>query len=803
MKASHQWLRSLLKKLVQTPAEVAAQLTAAGVEVEGLHDEAAPFANMYAVEITAIEPHPNAEKLRLATVRLGEESLRIVCGAPNIEVGMRVPLARIGAVLPSGMRLESKAIRGIESQGMLCSASELGLSAESSGVLVLPPDARVGAPLAEALGRTDVVYEIAPPANRPDLLSHLGIAREVGALLELALVEPELKLKESKEKAKSKASVRIEASDRAPRYLGRVIEGVSVGPSPAWLVRRLEGLGLRSISNLVDATNLVLFELGQPLHAFDLDKLGGQAIIVRTAKPGERLRTLDGQDRALDPDDLVIADQDRAVALAGVMGGADSEVTASTTRVLLESAAFDPRSVRRTSKRHALHTEASHRFERGIDPAEVERALDRCAQLIVELAGGAVLKGRLEAGKKAKEKKAISLRAERATALLGRVVTQKEIRGTLGRLGLSEVKTKKKRGAFSFVPPSYRLDLALEVDLIDELARVGGYALIPTVMPGMGGAVRTEGVAFDPIATAARALVAEGYLEAISLAFSSRAQCAALGLDVSRAVEVQNPLGEESALMRTSMLPALLKAAVHNQSVMRTDLRLFEIGKTFIWGQPAGELPVEESSLGVLLRGRRGARGWWEKATPADVLDLKGTLEALLEAFGVRGFKVRPAERPFLHPGATGEIFLGEERLGVFGELHPEAMKKVGLEGAKVFVAELSLDVLNRHRGGPAQMRSLPRFPGVGRDLSFFLDRKIAAEDVLGLVARVGGPDLEDVEVFDVYEGKGVPEGKRSMAVSLAFRRADRTLTDGEVDASEAAVIQALRTELGADVRVG
>ena len=804
MKVSHHWLTLLLKKLGATPAEVASRLTAAGVEVEGLEEEAQAFAGMFVGEITALGPHPSADKLQLATLSLGAESLVLVSGAPNLKVGARVPVARLGAKLKNGVVLAAREIRGVPSPGMLCSAAELGLSEDASGVLLLEGGFPPGTPLAEALGRTDTVLELAPPANRPDLLSHLGVAREVAALFDVELSLPSTKLKEGAEKAKAKAEVEIQARDRSDRYLGRVIEGVKVGPSPAWLVRRLEGLGLRSISNLVDVTNLVLFELGHPLHAFDLDRLEGQRIIVRQAALGETLLTLDGVSRRLEEDDLVIADAVRPVALAGVMGGSASEVSAATTRVLLESAHFDPKSVRRSSKRHGLHTEASHRFERGVDPEMIVVALDRAAALIAELGQGGIAKGRLEAGKKPKAKKAIALRPARAELVLGRVVTQKEIRSTLSRLGLTEVKEKKKkapRGALHFAPPSHRLDLSLEVDLIDEIARIGGYGLIPTEMPRAQAQVRTEGVVFDPVATARAALVGEGYFEAISLAFSSRSQCEALGLDVARAVEVQNPLGEESALLRLSMLPALLKAARLNQSVMRTDVRLFEIGNTFAWADRPGELPVETPSLGVLLRGRRAARGWWDKDTPIDVLDLKGSLEALLEAFGVRGARFVAGASPFLHPGASGRILIGEEAIGIFGELHPDVMARFELEGAKVCVAELSLTPIARLRGGPLRMKALPRFPGVGRDLSFFLDRSIAAEAVLGLVSRAAGPDLEGAEIFDVYEGKGVPAGKRSMAVALSFRKKERTLTDAEVDASQAAVIAALQSELQAEVR--
>lgn len=833
MKASLQWIREILPRLPDDAARVAQRLTDAGLEVESTHDQAAAFAHLVAVEIRAIEPHPNADKLRLVTVWDGRAEHRIVCGAPHLELGSKVPLAKLGAELPGGLVIAAREIRGVPSEGMLCSASELGLSQDGSGLYLLPPKTKPGRPLAEVLGQTDVVLDVAPPANRADLLSHHGLARELAALFELDQPEVKTKLKESKSKAD--AQVEIVAQDRCPRYLGRVIDGVAVGPSPAPVVQRLAALGIRSISNVVDATNLVLMELGHPLHAFDLERLAESRVVVRRAAEGEALTTLDGVARTLSADDLVIADAARPIALAGVMGGGDSEVGPTTTRILLESAHFEARGVRRTAKRHGLHTEASHRFERGTDPAMVEAALDRCAQLIMELAGGSIRKGVISAGRARSKPVVVSIRPERATAVLGRAVDRAEIRRTLGGLGLSKAEaprasskkaskaSKKKPGGtvLHFEVPSWRSDLSREVDLIEELARIAGFGVIPTVLPGAGGAVKAQPAAVDPLDDVRRALVAEGYHEAISLAFASPSQLQAIGLDLDSAVVVANPLGEESALMRPSLLPALLKATRHNQAMSRTDVRLFEVGRSFRWGavhrnpadgvhsdrnpadgvHSADGLPEETTRAAIVLRGRRGAAGWWGGNELSDVFDLKGAVEAVLEAFAVEA-TFAPVSRPWLHPRSAGELRGPDGAvLGELGELHPDVAERLDLDGPPVFVAELSVDALAAARGAVRKMRPLPRFPAVARDLSFFVDRSIPAGELLASVRQAAGGALEQVGLFDVYEGKGVPDGERSVAVTMAFRAADRTLTDAEIDAAQTAIIAALEGTHRARVR--
>lgn len=817
MKASLNWIKELLPALKASAKSIERKLTDVGLEVEEVIRQADKFEHIVAAEVRALQPHPGADRLRLATVFDGEGEQTVVCGAPNVEVGQKIVFARLGAKLPAGFTIEPRKIRGVKSEGMICSEAELGLGGDGDGIMVLAPRVKPGKPIAKVLGQTDVIFEIAATPNRPDVLSHLGLARELAAIYGLVMPAPTVGLTESGEAASSRAKIEIRSSTRCTRYVGRVIEGVKVGPSPAWVVRRLEAVGLRPISNVVDATNLALMELGHPLHGFDLDKLAGRRIIVRKAKDGEKLKTIDEVERTLTADDLVIADGKVPVALAGVMGGADSEVGAETTNVLLEAAMFDPRTVRRSAKRHALHTDASHRFERGADPLGLERGIDRCAALILELAGGTLLSGRIEVVEREHEAGIVGVRPERASLVLGRPVDKKEVRAALLALGLKKVaaprddKVKKKgkksdrppsKSTMFFSVPSWRVDLNREEDLIEEVARMTGYDSIPTIMPSLPPDVWTTAPKPDPAEQIRDALVADGFSEAISLAFNSKAQLDAMGFDTDRGVLLANPLGEESAIMRMSLLPALLRGARHNQTLLRTDLRLFELGHSFEWASPPGKLPVEHNQLAMLMRGLRAPKSWVTDDSSIDDFDLKATLERLLAAFAIDRVTLRACECAWLHPRSAVEVLVGDVVLGVAGELHPDVADKFELDGPALFVAELDVDALESVRGATRTFSALPRFPAVGRDLSFFIDRNVAADTILDTV-RAKAEFLEDVRVFDVYEGKGLPAGKRSIAVSMTFRLADRTLTDAEVDGSQSRIMSGLTKDLGAEIRSG
>ena len=826
MKASLNWLKELLPELSETPQQIEQKLTDVGIEVEEIEYQASAIENVVTAEVTDLEPHPNADRLRLATVFDGSESHKVVCGAPNIEKGQKIIFAKLGASLPIGLTIEPRKIRGVQSSGMVCSEAELGLSEESDGIMVLDGDIKPGIPASEALGRNDVIYELGVTPNRPDVLSHIGVARELAATFGYTQPSPSVELPKGAGAASECAKISIQWPERCSRYIGRVLKGVKVGPSPDWVVRRLQSVGQRSISNVVDATNLVLLETGHPLHAFDLNRLGGAEIIVRAAQSGEKMTTLDGVERTLTEDDLVIADAKVPVALAGVMGGADSEVTEETVDILLEAAMFYAPGIRRSSKRHGLHTEASHRFERGADALALEYAIERCAQLILEMAGGELAEGAIDVVEQAFEPVQAFIRPERAALLLGRDVDADEVTDVLTRLGLNPLdnyealsKTHQERlgvyakqsTAMYFQAPSWRVDLAREEDLIEEVARISGYEKIPTLMPSLPTTVWTHAPAKDWSAEARQTMVGLGYYETISLAFNSAKQLDAVGVEHSTAVRLTNPLGEESAFMRTSLLPAQLRSAKLNQSLMRTDLRLFEIGRTFEWGTETassadgrGRLPEETLRLSLLLRGQRSPRSWSSGTEVCDVFDLKAHLDVLLRGFDIRTYDCVAGTAHILHPKYATDIVVDGQVVGFFGVLHPDVAKAFDLEGPDVLVAELDLDLLSGKIGHLAKFKALPKYPSVARDLSFFVDKSVAVTQILATARSADGQDLlESVELFDVYEGKGLPQGKRSVAIRMTYRSIDATLTDTDVDEALGILEQTLEGQVGAEIRRG
>ncbi len=812
MKASLKWIKEILPSLKAAPSAIEKRFNAVGLEVEAVQRQVTPLDGVIVGEVKKLVAHPDADKLRIASVFDGEKTHQVVCGAPNVKEGQRVAFAPAGLTLPNGITLEERKIRGVDSSGMICSEAELHISDEHEGILVTKPRAKAGRPLSKVEGLDDVVFELGVTPNRPDVLSHFGLARELAAIFGLDRPKASVRVRESGGDAKAHASVKV-VDKRCEKYAGRVVLGVKVGPSPTWVKRRLKQLGIRSISNVVDATNIVLMELGHPLHAFDLHKLNGGRIVVRAAKDGEKIKLLDDSEKTLVADDLVIADAEVPVALAGVMGGGDSEVGDETVDILIESAVFDPKSVRKTARRHGLHTEASHRFERGVDAEMCEVALDRCAQLIVELAGGQILKGRLVDEKVTRKPIVVPIRPERASMLIGQPFDKKEVKASLTALGLRAVKNpaagkKKKKSdvyadAMYFAVPSWRLDLSLEEDLIEEVGRLHGYDNIPAIMPPGRKDPFTEALPVQHERVVRDVLVREGYAECISLAFDSERDAEVMGLDLSQAVTLANPLGEESRVMRMSLVPALLRAARLNQDNLPslTDLSLFEVGKTFAWGKPSGELPNEALRIGILLRGRRAPVSWTEKGTPVDAYDLKAAVEAVLDHYRVAGVKWLAHEASWLHPRSATRLDHEGRTLGVFGEVHPAVAEHYGLEGTPAFVAQLELDAILKVAGPLARFAPLPKLPPAQRDLSFFVPQAMQAGDVLERIEGAGLAHLEGVELFDVYAGKGVPDGKKSLAISLVFRAQDRTLTDAEVDADFNALITLLGTLDGVTVR--
>lgn len=802
MKISVKWLGEYVA-LPASVDELAKRLTAAGLEIEGMERPGEALRGVVVAQIKESVQHPNADKLSVTQVDIGASALlQIVCGAKNFKVGDKVPLATTGTKLPNGVEIKQAALRGVESFGMLCSAKELGLSEESSGLLILSPDAKPGAPIAQALGLDETVLEVNVTPNRPDALSHLGVAREVGVVTGATFKPPEPKPAESGAAVTEKVKVRIEEPVRCPRYAARVVENVTIQPSPQWMQDRLKACGVRAINNVVDVTNYVNLEYGQPLHAFDLDKVAGQEIVVRCANKGEKMRTLDAKERALDMDDLVIADRDSAQAIAGVMGGGDSEVSAGTKRIVLESANFLPSTVRRSSKRHGLHTEASHRFERGADLDAVVPALDRAAQLIAELSGGTVAPGRIDVYPTPQPPRRVTLRYARVEKVLGVNVSEAECRRILGALGFKAV--EEGAGQTTFEVPRARVDVEREEDLLEEIARVYGYDNIPARLPRGLSEVAPEPASSEAERRVRAALSGAGLSEVVNYSFVAPRGLEVLG-GTDKPVALINPLSVEQSVMRTSLLPGLLENLSRSVRHQVDRVAIYETGRAYFQDPEGGkgQRPAtrEVPRVAGLVWGLRQGRSWTAKDARMDFFDAKGAVEAALHALNLEGVRFSSAEAPAYHPRATARVSLADGTvLGLVGELHPRTTKALGLpEG--VFVFELDTEPLYAAARLVPEYHSLPRFPAVLRDLAVVVPVELQNEEVRRVIREVGGALVEDAWIFDVYTGKPIPEGRKNLAYAIRYRSPERTLTDAEVTEAHQRIIGEVNQRLGASLR--
>ncbi len=803
MEISLEWL----KDYVALPADVAstaAKLTAAGLEVEGQRNPAEGLQGVLVAQVKEAVPHPNAEKLQVTQVDIGASALlQIVCGAKNFKVGDKVPLATTGSVLPGGLSIGRAALRGVDSFGMLCSAKELGLPEGEDGLLILDPSLPVGTPIAQALGLDDTILSLNVTPNRPDALNHLGVAREVSVVTGQPLQLPMATPVEQGEPANAVLSITIEDPERCARYAARVIEGVKVGKSPEWLERRLESVGVRSINNVVDVTNYVLMELGHPLHAFDLEKLAGGRIVVRTAKAGEEIQTLDGKQRKLDPTDLVIADAERAQAIAGVMGGAHSEVDEKTTRVVLESAWFLPSTVRKSARRHGLHSEASHRFERGADVGVVPFALDRAAKLIAELSGGTVRPGQVEQVARQLPAREVSLRHGRIAEVLGVEVAWPEALRILIALGFDVV--REAEDVTRLRVPTARVDVEREEDLIEEIARIHGYDRIPVVLPRGSGALAPEPKPLEAERRLRQALAGQGLDEVVNYAFVSEKALRAVG-EAGPFISLLNPLSAEQAVMRTSLFPSLLENLSRSLRHQAESLRFYEVGRTYHrdpeGGQGRRPAAREVAEVGGLLHGLRSGRSWTAKDERIDFYDAKGAVEAALSALHVEGVRFEPRrDDPSLHPGAAASVVAADGVvLGRVGQLHPRVARALDLP-EDVFLFSLELAPLLERAQLVPQASALPRFPAVLRDLSVVVPDAQPVEAIRALILEVGQPLVEDARVFDVYTGANIPEGHRSLAFAIRYRSAERTLQDAEVGEAHQRIVAEVHQRLGASLR--
>jgi phenylalanyl-tRNA synthetase beta chain len=801
MKVTLNWLREFVP-IELSLDRLAERLVLAGLEVEGISEQGAEPVRI--ARITHIEPHPQADRLVVCHVTTGGETIPVVCGATNMQTGDTVAFAPAGTLLPGGTHVERVEIRGQLSCGMLCSEAELGLSHDHSGLLLLPSDALLGELLFPFLGLRDTILDIAITPNRGDCLSVLGLAREIAALTGTTLQAKKPRVRERGAPITEQARVMITDPDLCPRYAARVITGVHVAPSPVWMRWRLAAAGIRPLNNLIDITNYVMIERGQPLHAFDLEMVAGAEIIVRRARDTASLKTLDGQERTLVPDDLLICDRDRGVAIAGVMGGENSEVREQTTHVLLESAYFTPETVRRTARRLGLRTEASYRFERGVDPEGTVLALDRAAELFTELAGGQVSHGVIDERPHPLARTVIPLRGQRVAALLGSVVEDREIARCLRTLGATV--RRERRGTWRVTVPAHRSDLTQEADLVEEVARLRGYDTIPTLLPKAelrGDGWNREGFWSKRVRTC---LVAQGMAEMLNLSFTSvRFNELFPGLvPESAAIPIVNPLSTEDAELRLSLLSNLIRALQYNVRQGARGIAAFELGKVFYAERTPSLADHEQERInlsGVLL-GELPVIGLGLRSQSADFTDLKGIVEAVCQELHCETQTrwVRAGEIPFLHPGKSAALTVNDAIIGVAGALHPAHCAELDFSDAP-WVFELDFSSLLDYARAITRYQPLPRFPVVVRDLAIVAHEELPAQAVIEAVNELAHPLIMDIRLFDLYRGDAIPAKKKSLAYSISYRAPDRTLTAVEVNSVHAQVVAHLVQTLEVEVR--
>lgn len=791
MKFSEAWLRAWVDPEQSTEA-LGERLTMAGLELDGIAAAAPAFNGVVVARIVAISQHPNADRLRVCQVDHGAgEPVQVVCGAENATVGMLVPFARLGAILPGGYRISKSKLRGVESTGMLCSSKELGLSESATGLMRLEEDGVPGQDIRNYLQLDDAILELDLTPNRADCLSITGVAREVSTLTGAVLnPAPHAPIPASHEKT---FDVRIEAIMACPRYAGRVITGIDPTVlTPLWMQERLRRSGIRSIAPVVDVTNYVMLELGQPMHAFDLERLSG-GIRVRFAGKGERLILLDGQELILDEDSLLIADHEQALALAGIMGGLTSAVTDTTRDVFLESAYFSPQIIAGKARRYGLYTDSSHRFERGVDPQLQARAIERATALLIDIVGG-------EPGpltdtvyhEHLPETHVITLRTTRIKRMLGVSPEPKEVQRLLQALGCEVQDTEE---GWRVIPPSFRFDLEVEADLVEEVARVFGYEQIPTTIQINKAQIKQQDECKIPIDRIRLLLIDRGFQEAITYSFVDPSWENIFNPE-QEAKRLANPISSEMAVMRTTLWPGLVKAAQHNINRQQTRVRLFETGLRFVETQDGLEqIPM----LACLLSGDVLPLQWGSEPRAVDFFDIKGDIEALLELAGLLdsvSFQARA--HPALHPGQCAALYREDRLFGWAGALHPRIERELGL-GQRIFLFEVEQEVLAK-RTLP-QFEPLSRYPAIRRDIAVVVEEGVSADRIRQCVARQGIEVLQEIQIFDVYRGKGVPQGQKSLALGLILQDFSRTLKDTEIDDALTRIVSGLNRELGASLR--
>ena len=787
MKVSLSWLNDYVN-IDMAPSDLAEALTMVGLEIESITERYRYLDTVFVGRIETIEPHPNADKLHLCKVDTGQGKISVVCGAPNAEVGMLSSIALPGTEFPEGFILEQSIIRGQTSEGMLCSEGELGLGEDRSGIMRLDPSLSVGDRLASALGLSDTVLEIEITPNRPDCLSVIGVAREIAAIQRNRLTYPDFKLNDPDERIFRQTSIKIEAPEHCPRYVARLLEEIQIKPSPFWLQERLLSVGLRPINNIVDVTNFVLMETGQPLHAFDFDRLSQNRIVVRTASKGETFITLDQKERILDDQMLMICDGEKPVAIGGVMGGLNSEIEDDTTQVLLESAYFNPVSIRRTSKQLGLSTDAAYRFERGVDPGGTVAAANRAAKLMAEVSGGKIIGGLIDEYPLRQSVKSLNLSTRKTNRLLGTRLQRRQIEGLLKSIEFTVEKqsTEKKGDTLMVTPPSFRVDISRPEDLMEEVARLFGYNNIPITFPQMPATGRLSTKEIHLRNRARLLMNGYGFREAINYSFAHRQYGDYLQLDAAdprrQLVNILNPLTEDQAAMRTSLVPGLLQTMHYNFAQQIKNLRIFEIGKIFI-GKDPQQLPQETEMLVGLWTGTRFDASWHGQDTPCDFYDIKGVVERFLNALhidDVQFSRLPENECRYTRPGFSAQVLNRQSRLGLVGQVHPQVLANFDLQQA-TFLFELNFDTLIPLLKETTVSRSIPKFPAIFRDITIIVDKALEAREIVDTALDQSSELVENVSLLSVFMGAPITQGKKSISLRVTYRSPQKTLEDEDV----------------------
>ena len=797
MLISLNWLKQYVE-IKESIEEVANALTMIGQEVEAIEIQGENLENVVIGQIVEFDRHPNSDRLTLLKVNVGEgEPLQIICGATNHKLNDKVVVAKIGATLPGDFKIKKSKIRDVESYGMLCSEEELGFAKESDGIIILPEDAPIGKEYREYLNLNDVIFELEITPNRPDCLSHIGIAREIAAYYDRKVKYPSIEINETIESINTLIKVNIDDKERCKRYVGKIVKNVKIQESPEWLKRRIQAMGLNPINNIVDITNFVMFEYNQPMHAFDFDKLKGK-INVRAAKENEEITTLDGVDRVLKNNELVIADEERAIAIAGIIGGDATKIDNETKNIFVEVAYFTPDNIRRTSRELGIFTDSSYRNERGMDIQNLETVVERAVSLIAEVAGGEILSDTIDRYLEKPEKYEISLNLEKLNKFIGKNLSSDEVAKILTNLNI-EIKTIGE-DKMLLTPPTYRGDLIRPADIYEEVIRMYGFDNIEARMPVMSIESGEENTNFKVSRIIREILREQGLNEVINYSFIPKSAKELFSFE-DGIIEIKNPLSEDMAIMRPSLVYSLVNNIKENLNRNQTDLKIFEVSKTFKnLGSAKDGLATEELKVAIALSGREDKNLWNQTKTDYDFYDLKGYIEYLFERLNINKFNLERAKDVNFHPGVSAEIKIGEDVIGIFGELHPTLINNVGIKREKVFFAEINLTKLMKYMKIKVNYESISKYPEVLRDLAITLDKDILVGNMTKDIKKKVNL-VEKIDIFDVYSGDKVEEGKKSVAMSIVLRDKNRTLTDQDIDTAMKNILSLIKDKYNGEIR--